>query len=1277
MSTTEVKVKIGLEGAQQVQAGAQAAAQALQGLGQKTQAFGQGAQLTGYQTAQLSAQLQDFFIQVQGGTNPLTALAQQGSQLGAVFGGAGNALRAVVSLVTPTVAVFGAAAAAIGTLGYAFVNGAREQQAFAKAMVMTGNAAGVTSSQLNEMAKAVATFGSTRGQGAEVLAQLVATGQVARTALAGAAEAAIKLERDGGVAIKDTVQAFADLGRTPLETLKKLNDTQNFLTVSTYKQVQALTEAGKAAEAARVAQEAYASASTSRMGELQAQLGTVEKSWQAIKRAVLGVGDAILNIGRPDSLQDQFASLQAKLDTAQKAPEGERSAARQKFIDDAKQRLEVLRQQIYAEQEMAQAQADGAQAAKKGIKAADDLAEARKKSAEELKRMIEAGRDLVQAEDLKGAGFDPGFLKQMQELQAYAKASGMSVQRLSQAIAELIAQQPFAQAALKAAEDVAKSRADFRRQEEQAISAYIQQIEKEREAVLKSVRDKTQATEDEVKAMGIARERNVSLAEAMELVILRRLEDKKANYEPGSEPYLAVEREIEARQRLLTVMGDKRVLEANQHAADEALRAWQSVAQQVGEGLADALMQGGKSAADYLKNLFKQLVLKPIIQAAVQPMVNSVVGAISGTAVSGATGQSQQYMQGAQTLASLYGAGSKAYNWAAGLWGGGSAATGAAAGTYEAILAEGYGAAAGGASAAAGSEVAAAGAGAASSASWIPYVGWAIAALSASMDAYAKGYTQDTADSKFLRTVSPQYHGYDVLSALGVNDKWANILSGSSLMAMTWGRSAPKVEAQGVSGIFGAGGFSGQAFADIKQKGGWFRSDKNWTEFAAIPEDIAKFLSDASGTVLEQAKAYGATLGLPADALKAVNYDARIELTDDAEKNKEALTKALSGYGEALVESWSDAIKPLAQYGESTAQTIERVATALGGVNDVLKSIGLTAFDASVTGGGNAVALQNLFGGLGNLQTASGSFLQNFFQPEQVKSLVLGNIGDALAEVGVSLPATRDAFRDLVQAQDLTTESGRKAFAVLMSVSDAFASVVDAGRSAADVAQERYDLTTQLLQLQGNDVELLARARALIDPSNWDLFDAIQEIRTRTEADRAAAQAEADAAEMRRQEAEAAAQQQAEALRQAEAVRQAWSQVWGSMADQIKKLRGQDGNPAVLMAQFATATAQARSGNIDAARMLPGLSQNLADSALATAGSRVEYDVLRAQLAASLERTMVVTGAPAETLAGLRTDIQDMRTDLVELQVQSITQAKRLADYLAKFDVDGMPPVRP
>ncbi|WP_414606730.1 hypothetical protein, partial [Stenotrophomonas pavanii] len=73
---------------------------------------------------------------------------------------------------------------------------------------------------------------------------------------------------------------------------------------------------------------------------------------------------------------------------------------------------------------------------------------------------------------------------------------------------------------------------------------------------------------------------------------------------------------------------------------------------------------------------------------------------------------------------------------------------------------------------------------------------------------------------------------------LGFNDKVASILSGSSIHAKLFGRGAPKITGQGLTGSYGFGGFDGQTYADIKQKGGFFRSDKKWTQYGAVDPGI-------------------------------------------------------------------------------------------------------------------------------------------------------------------------------------------------------------------------------------------------------------------------------------------------------------------------------------------------------------------------------------------------------------------------------------------------------
>ena len=249
MSDGDIRIRLALDGAQDVQAGADRATAAVSRFGSAAQAAGQRTQLSGQQMAQVSAQLQDLFVQIQAGGNPMTALLQQGSQLSGVFGGVGNALRAVGSLITPTVALLGGLAATVGAAAAAYAQGSAEADAYRKAIVLTGNAAGVTVGQLQDMARAQAALAGTQGRAAEVLAQMAASGNVAAAQLSAAADAAIRLERAGGPAAEETAKKFAKLGEDPVRALVELNKAENFLTEGVYKQVKALQEQGRTAEA--------------------------------------------------------------------------------------------------------------------------------------------------------------------------------------------------------------------------------------------------------------------------------------------------------------------------------------------------------------------------------------------------------------------------------------------------------------------------------------------------------------------------------------------------------------------------------------------------------------------------------------------------------------------------------------------------------------------------------------------------------------------------------------------------------------------------------------------------------------------------------------------------------------------------------------------------------------------------------------------------------------------------------------------------------------------
>lgn len=1150
MSASEIRVKIGLDGAAQVQAGAAAAAAAVGSLGDKVARFGTGATVSGQQTAQLSAQLQDFFVQVQAGGSPLTAFIQQGSQLSAVFGGFGNAARAVGALITPTVAAIGAAAGVVGTLGYAYVTAAREQEAFRRSIALTGNAAGVTTSQLNQLAKSAAV--GSRGANAESLAQLVATGQVAVSVLAKANEAAQRLEREGGVAIKDTVQAFADLGKTPLESLKRLNDTQNFLTAATYKQVAALVDQGRAAEAAALAQLTFANEGIDRGKQLASSVGEIEKAWRNVTTAIRGAIDAIADIGRQDKPDADLARTQLRIVQLQGRLQGGRIGASNAtdFLasDDtarkelaALQQLEVqLARGIETQRKLAVAQSERAAAADQGIKAIDREREAAKKAGDEFKRMAEAGRGLITSLALEDAGLSGDFAKKWEELNAALRSNPKLAEQVRVAQGKLLEQQPFIKKGLddraKALAEGAKAQDDYLRGLYKAIDGNDRELQALRDQYVELTAGKA-AREDLVQA----RLDDAAAQAAQTLQAAEAAGAGEAEYERLSRIADQLRDVASLRRNVGNAAAAKDVADANAVAALKAQQEWERTAESIRDSLTDAFRRAFESGEDFGTAMAKTIgnELKARLASALSGLLADGVLNLAGLAVnSQGGGQGLSTLSTANSLATLYSGGAKAYSWATG----GTAATGMTAdfiaGYKGATLAAGQaGPTTAGATGAMG-----AGSSAGSSAAWLSTWGAAIAlgVYKANQD-YSQGFRRDQArevsQSKFFGggifgDLNPmggmESTKADLLSKLGFSDRLADLLSGSTAVAALLGYSSPQIKNAGITGSISGGDFSGAATAQAVQKAGFVRklfgSDDKVTDITtALPDEIGRFLDAGAAGILAKAKDYGAALGLPVTQLGSVSQAIAIKANEEGKLTEEALVEALSGYGDALVKGYAAAVAPLAVVGETTAQTLARVGQSITGVNDVLGVLGLKALQASIEGGKAAVSLEDLFGGLATLQQAAGSYLQSYYTDAERAALSTKSIGEALNAFGLAVPSTREAFRTLVEAQDLTTQSGREAFTVLMSVSEAFAAIVPSARSAADILAERTRLENELLAAQGNTAALRERELAALDPANRLLQLFTWAIEDQAAAQEKAADVARDAANAAREAAEATA----------------------------------------------------------------------------------------------------------------------------------------------------------
>jgi lambda family phage tail tape measure protein len=323
--------------------------------------FGLSAKQTSAALRQVPSQLTDIFVSLQGGQAPLTVLLQQGGQLKDIFGGIAPAAKALGSALLGLINPLTIAAAVVAALAIAYKQGSSEADEFARAIVLSGNAAGTTVGQLQSMAQSISAIAGTQGAAAETLALFAANGNIANASLERFSLAAIRLQRVGGQAVAETVKQFADLGKDPVAASIKLNETTRFLTVSLYQQIKALEDVGRTAEAAKVAQEGYATALESRTGELEERLGHIERAWRGIADAAKRAWDEMLNVGRPNTLQQQLAAAQSQLESLSGpnlGPEfgGSSEGANTRAQAALREHIALLSQSIDAENKSAAAQ---------------------------------------------------------------------------------------------------------------------------------------------------------------------------------------------------------------------------------------------------------------------------------------------------------------------------------------------------------------------------------------------------------------------------------------------------------------------------------------------------------------------------------------------------------------------------------------------------------------------------------------------------------------------------------------------------------------------------------------------------------------------------------------------------------------------------------------------------------------------------------------------------------------------------------------------------------
>lgn len=271
--------------------------------------------LTPQQQAQIGYQMTDIFTSLVSGQNPVMVLIQQGGQLRDVFGGAGNAIRAIIQTIGVGRLVFGAFAGVLGTVAYAAYKGSEDMARLRDDLILTGNIAGKTSGYFLEFGRTLSSeFNIAIGTARDIMGSLAASGKFTQTSMDEVGKVIAKYSQLAGVDGAEASKKLIPLLDGTASSARQMNAQFNFLTLSQYKQIESLEKYGRTQEAIKL----QATALLESFNKQERSLGSLEKAWAALKKEASEAWDAMLGLGRDDP-SARVAAIQKEVEAIDKA----------------------------------------------------------------------------------------------------------------------------------------------------------------------------------------------------------------------------------------------------------------------------------------------------------------------------------------------------------------------------------------------------------------------------------------------------------------------------------------------------------------------------------------------------------------------------------------------------------------------------------------------------------------------------------------------------------------------------------------------------------------------------------------------------------------------------------------------------------------------------------------------------------------------------------------------------------------------------------------------
>jgi phage-related minor tail protein len=310
------------------------------------------------------------------------------------FGGSlmvlGERMDAMSLIFSAGGAAVGATVGIMGAFALAAIKGTEESKAFATAMQLTGNYAGLTEGRFNEMARTMADGSHTGiGTARQALQEMVASGRFTGDMLNTVGQTALTFSHMTGQSSADVVKDFAAMADGVAKWAEEHNKQYHFLTGAQYQHIEMLEREGQTQQAMQATMDAF----NDHLRTQTQNVGYLESAWHKAKDAMGDFWDRMKAVGRDTTIDDQIAAAQAQLVNLQNRANASQGTREGSHLQDSIAAAQGALTQLQAQKDLQESDKKSAALAdqlhEKAIRAVKDN-EALAKSVESRKQQGDA-----------------------------------------------------------------------------------------------------------------------------------------------------------------------------------------------------------------------------------------------------------------------------------------------------------------------------------------------------------------------------------------------------------------------------------------------------------------------------------------------------------------------------------------------------------------------------------------------------------------------------------------------------------------------------------------------------------------------------------------------------------------------------------------------------------------------------------------------------------------------------------------------------------------------